>query len=68
VALEISEKDDAAAQELAVTSVVTHLVNSVYAMHQVVEESEDHAIYDGDDEHGSDGEGDDSHADNMVTL
>ena len=30
VALEISETDDAAAQELAVTRVLTHLVNSVY--------------------------------------
>jgi len=63
--MEISEKDDATAQELAVTRNVTHLVNSVYAMHQVVEESEDHAIYYGNDEHGSDGEGDDSHTDDM---
>jgi len=37
VALEIFEQDDAAAKELAVTRVVTHLVNSVYAIHQVVE-------------------------------
>jgi len=37
VALEIFEQDDAAAKELAATRVVTHLVDSVYAIHQVVE-------------------------------
>ena len=65
VALEISERDDAAAQELAVARVVTHLVDSVYAMHQVVGGDKDHAIYNINDEHGSDREGDDSEANDM---